>query len=227
MHNTKPYQSSEAEEQRCLSKDGVEATFTEEMKIEILRDPTASASWCVDACFQREACDSFQYDDYNHECFLLKGAYPNTDNHNNYMTSGWCPKGDKNYVKHSLWNLCRTEKLRSANYRRGGGWEGTGHPTIFLPLAMLCWNWAHMSVSFWSKRGNGGPVVLCRRKRRRHMQPGIQWCHFILDDWQQASFLWQSKQLSQMYRLQSVWDWITMQHTWGGFSWIPFGHLCR
>ena len=77
----------------------------------MLREPTSDAIECANACFQREACDSFQYDDYNHECLLLKGAYPNPNKHNSFMTSGWCPKGDKNYAKHSLSYLCRTEKL--------------------------------------------------------------------------------------------------------------------
>ena len=76
----------------------MEAEFTEEMRIEILREPTGAATECANACFQREACDSFQYNDDKHECLLLKGAYPNPNKHSSSMTSGWCPKGDKNYA---------------------------------------------------------------------------------------------------------------------------------
>ena len=75
----------------------MEAEFTEEMRIEILRESTGGgAIECANACFQREACDSFQYNDDKHECLLLKGAYPNPSKHRSSMTSGWCPKGDKN-----------------------------------------------------------------------------------------------------------------------------------
>jgi len=85
-----------AEQQRCLLKEGMEAKFSEDMRIEILRE-TSSADECANACYNHQTCDSFQYNDYNHECVLFKGAYPNPNSMSSNITSGWCPKGLKSY----------------------------------------------------------------------------------------------------------------------------------
>ena len=85
----------------------MEAEFTDDMRIEISSQP-ATATECASACFQHDTCDSFQYDDYNHECVLFKGAYPNPGKHNSYMTSGWCPKGDKTNTRH--FQICAGQK---------------------------------------------------------------------------------------------------------------------
>ena len=74
----------------------MEAKFTEDMRIEILT--FGAATECANACFKHKTCDSFQYNDQNHECTLLKGAYPDPKKQRSFMTSGWCPKGGKNYA---------------------------------------------------------------------------------------------------------------------------------
>ena len=95
----KPYFSSAAEQQRCLLKEGMQAKFSDDMRIEILRK-TTSANECADACYNHQTCDSFQYNDYDYQCVLLKGAYPNPNSMSSNNTSGWCPKGDRNHTEH-------------------------------------------------------------------------------------------------------------------------------
>ena len=77
---------------KCLLKEGKAATSTGEIQRIDTLENISSAQECAEACTKHESCDTFEQDDYNHECLLLKGTYPD-ERHQDYKTFGWCPKG--------------------------------------------------------------------------------------------------------------------------------------
>ena len=77
---------------KCLLKEGKAATSTGEIhRIDTLGN-ILSAQECAEACTKHESCDTFEQDDFYHECLLLKGTYPD-EGMKAYRTFGWCPKG--------------------------------------------------------------------------------------------------------------------------------------
>ena len=81
---------------KCLLKEGKAAKSIDNLqgindRVDTLEN-IASAQECAEACTKHESCDTFEQDDFYHECLLLKGTYPD-EGMKAYRTFGWCPKG--------------------------------------------------------------------------------------------------------------------------------------